>query len=78
MLASVGLAQFCLESGYGTTSLALEANNLHGMKCNLSNNQWTGSTWDGVSKYTKKTLEEYTVGTYTTITADFRKYHNCK
>lgn len=78
MLASVGLAQFCLESGYGTTNLALEANNLHGMKCNLSNNQWTGSTWDGVSKYTKKTLEEYTVGTYTTITADFRKYHNCK
>ena len=43
MLASVGLAQFCLESGYGTTDLAEFANNLHGMKCSLSGNTWSGS-----------------------------------
>ena len=75
ILASITVAQACLESGYGSTELAVNANNLFGMKTTLSGNTWT-SVWDGVSKYTKKTQEEYTPGQITTITADFRKYPN--
>lgn len=74
ILASVSAAQFILESGYGKSELAQNANNCFGMKCTLSGNTWSGSTWDGTSKYTKQTKEEYTVGNITTITADFRKY----
>ena len=74
ILASVSMAQFILESGYGKSELAQKANNVFGMKTSLSGNTWSGSTWDGKSKYTKKTQEEYTVGHMTTITADFRKY----
>lgn len=74
ILASVSMAQFILESGYGKSELAQNANNVFGMKTSLSGNTWSGSTWDGKSKYTKKTQEEYTAGTMTTITADFRKY----
>ncbi|MEI3172719.1 MAG: glucosaminidase domain-containing protein [Lachnospiraceae bacterium] len=74
MLASVGLAQFCLESGYGTTDLAQNANNMHGMKCSLSGNSWANSTWDGKGKYTKKTQEQDINGNAYYITADFRKY----
>ena len=75
ILASITVAQACLESGYGSTELAVNANNLFGMKTTLSGNTWT-SVWDGVSKYTKKTQEEYTPGQITTIIADFRKYPN--
>lgn len=74
ILASVSLAQFILESGYGKSELAQNANNLFGMKCNLSGNTWSGSRWDGKSKYTKKTQEQNPDGSYGTITADFRKY----
>ena len=74
MLASVGLAQFCLESGYGSTDLAQYANNLHGMKCSLSGNTWPNSTWDGVSKYRKRTAEQDPSGHTYYIYADFRKY----
>ena len=74
MLASVGLAQFCLESGYGTTDLAQNANNLHGMKCSLSGNTWGGSSWDGVSSYRKKTAEQDKAGNEYFVNADFRKY----
>lgn len=74
ILASVSAAQFILESGYGKSELAQNANNCFGMKCSLSANTWSGSTWDGSSKYTKETKEEYTAGELTTITADFRKY----
>ncbi|MDD6699428.1 glucosaminidase domain-containing protein [Mogibacterium kristiansenii] len=74
ILASVSAAQFILESGYGKSELAQNANNCFGMKCSLSGNTWSGSTWDGKSKYVKETKEEYTPGTYTTITAEFRKY----
>ena len=74
ILASVSLAQFILESGYGKSELAQNANNCFGMKKTLSGNTWAGSTWDGSSIYTKQTQEEYTVGQITTITADFRKY----
>lgn len=74
ILASVSLAQFILESGYGKTELAQNANNCFGMKKELSGNTWGGSTWDGKSVYTKKTKEQKTDGTEYTVTADFRKY----
>lgn len=73
VLASVTVAQACLESGYGTTDLAVKANNLFGMKCVLSGNTWK-SVWDGKSKYTKFTKEEYKPGVITQVKADFRKY----
>lgn len=76
MLASVGLAQFCLESGYGTTDLAQNANNMHGMKASLSGNSWDGSVWDGKSVYTKRTAEQDSRGNVYYVTADFRKYPN--
>ena len=74
ILASVSAAQFILESGYGKSELAQNANNCFGMKKSLSGNSWSGSTWDGTSIYTKKTQEQHPDGTYETITADFRKY----
>lgn len=74
ILASVSMAQFILESGYGKSELAQKANNCFGMKRSLSGNTWSGSTWDGVSVYTKKTQEQNANGSYATITADFRKY----
>ncbi len=74
ILASVSLAQFILESGYGKSELAQNANNLFGMKKSLSGNSWSGSAWDGKSVYTKKTQEQNADGSYETITADFRKY----
>lgn len=74
ILASVSLAQFILESGYGKSELAQKANNVFGMKKSLSGNTWSGSSWDGRSVYTKKTQEQNKDGSYVTITADFRKY----
>lgn len=77
ILASVSLAQFILESGYGKSELAQNANNCFGMKKSLSGNTWSGSAWDGKSIYTKKTQEEKN-GQMITITADFRKYAKVK
>ena len=74
ILASVSLAQFILESGYGKTSLAQEANNCFVMKESLSGNTWAGSTWDGKSIYRKMTQEDDGKGNLYTITANFRKY----
>ncbi len=74
ILASVSMAQFIMESGYGKSELAQNANNCFGMKKSLSGNTWSGSTWDGSSIYTKKTQEQKADGSYETITADFRKY----
>ena len=74
ILASVTIAQAILESGYGNSELAKGANNLFGMKCSLSGNTWSGSTWDGISKYTKQTAEDDGTGKLYYITADFRKY----
>lgn len=73
VLASITIAQACLESGYGSTELAQNANNLFGMKTSLSGNTWK-SVWDGKSKYRKVTKEEYQTGIITNITANFRKY----
>lgn len=74
ILASISMAQFILESGYGKSELAQGANNCFGMKKALSGNTWGGSAWDGVSIYTKKTQEQNADGSYVTITADFRRY----
>lgn len=74
ILASVSMAQFILESGYGKSELAQNANNCFGMKASLSGNTWSGSAWDGNSVYTMKTGEQNTDGSYVSITADFRKY----
>jgi len=74
ILASVSLAQFILESGYGKSELAQNANNCFGMKKTLSVNTWSGSVWDGKSVYTKQTKEQNADASYETITADFRKY----
>lgn len=74
ILASLSAAQFILESGYGKSELAQNANNMFGMKKSLSGNTWSGTSWDGVSVYTKNTAEQNADGTYVTITADFRKY----
>lgn len=74
ILASVTAAQFIIESHYGRSELAKQANNCFGMKCDISGNTWEGSTWDGVSKYTKKTKEEDAEGNMIEVEADFRKY----
>ena len=71
VLASVTIAQAILESGYGTTKLALEGNNLFGMKASLSGNTWK-SKWDGAT-WSVKTLE-YLNGSQVTMTAAFRAY----
>lgn len=73
ILWSVTAAQWILESGYGKTKLATEAENYFGMKCNLSSNSWT-SVWDGKSKLTINTQEDPGNGNYYTIKADFRAY----
>lgn len=73
ILASVTIAQAILESGYGTSELAVNANNLFGMKCSLSGNTWK-SCWDFKSKYTKTTKEQKKDGTVYEVVADFRKY----
>lgn len=74
ILTCVSIAQFILESGYGTSELAQNANNCFGMKTSLSGNTWPNSAWDGKSVYTKKTQEQNDDGSMVTITADFRKY----
>ena len=73
VLACVSLAQFILESSYGKSELAQNANNCFGMKKSLSGNTWSGSKWDGVSVYVKGTAE-HTGTQYININAPFRKY----
>ena len=71
--AAITIAQAILESGWGKSELAKNANNLSGMKKNLSGNTWKGSAWDGKSVYSKDTKEVYASGP-ATIRADFRVY----
>ena len=59
------IAQAITESGWGKSGLAVNANNLFGMKADSS---WTGET------YTTKTREEDKNGKSYYITAAFRKY----
>ena len=72
ILASITAAQAILESGYGSSEVARNANNLFGMKANLSGNTWP-SDWGGQT-YTKETGEQKPNGERYTITAAFRKY----
>ena len=59
------IAQACMESGYGLSSLAYKYNNYFGLKC--------GSSWRGKS-VNLQTKEEYKAGTITTIRDNFRVY----
>ena len=63
-IASTVIAQACCESAYGTCALS-PYHNYFGMKC--------GGAWKGKS-VNLKTKEEYTPGTLTTITDNFRVY----
>lgn len=74
VLASVTIAQAILESGWGKSELAKNANNMFGMKKSLSGNTWSGSVWTG-SVYKKKTAEYRSDGSKYYITAEFRKYN---
>lgn len=58
------IAQACIESAWGLSSLA-KYHNYFGLKC--------GSSWKGAS-VNMKTKEEYTVGVLTTIKDNFRAY----
>ena len=73
ILACITIAQAILESGWGKSELAVNANNLFGMKKSLSGNTWRGSSWDGKSVYSKQTKEVYASG-LATVQADFRAY----
>lgn len=73
ILACITIAQAILESGWGKSELAVNANNLFGMKKSLSGNNWRGSSWDGKSVYSKQTKEVYASGP-ATVQADFRAY----
>lgn len=72
ILASVTTAQAILESGYGTSTLAMEAHNLFGMKATLSGNTWK-SAWNG--KTFKVSTKEYLNGKWYTIADTFRSYN---
>ena len=76
ILASVVIAQAILESGWGQSELSLKANNLFGMKANLSGNTWD-SCWDG-DIYAKKSPEDDGKGNITQVLSDFRAYDNPK
>ena len=75
VLASVSLAQMINESGWGTTTLCKQGNNIFGMKISLSGNTWAGSVWDGKS-YVKIYTREEVKGKKVTVAAKFRKYPN--
>lgn len=74
LFPSVCAAQTILESGYCTTELAKKANNVCGMKTNLSGNTWLSSTWDGKSTVKIRTPEQDAAGNTYYIYADFRVY----
>lgn len=59
------IAQACIESAFGTSSLGYRWHNYFGMKC--------GSSWKGKS-VNLSTKEEYTPGQLTTIRDNFRAY----
>lgn len=66
-VASPIIAQACIESAFGTSSLGYKYHNYFGMKC--------GSSWNGKS-VNLKTKEEYKVGVLTTIKDNFRVFDN--
>ena len=64
-VASPIIAQACIESAFGTSSLGFRYHNYFGMKC--------GSSWKGKS-VNLATKEEYKAGILTDIKANFRAY----
>lgn len=68
-VVSAVIAQACIESGFGLSSLSAKYHNYFGLKC--------GSSWKGAS-VNMKTKEEYKAGTLTTIKANFRAYGSMK
>lgn len=67
--ASVSIAQSILESGWGGSTLATQANAYFGVKCNTSYTPYsTGCFSIATQEYDPVT------GTYYTVTAQFRKY----
>lgn len=64
ILVSVRIAQACVESSYGQSDLAREANNFAGIKATPP---WTGETYTKVSP-------EYVSGAWTKEQSAFRKY----
>lgn len=69
ILPSVTIAQAILESNWGKSELATNANNLFGIK---ASKDWSGE------KYSKKTNEQDKDGNVFVVTADFRKYQSIK
>lgn len=67
LLPSPRIAQALFESAYGTSDLAVNANNLFGVK---NNDQWAGKC------YSKATKECYDGVTLEEVTADFRAYNS--
>ena len=63
------VAQAIVESNWGKSTLAAKYHNYFGLKC--------GKHWTGKS-VNLKTKEEYTVGTLTTISDNFRVYSDMK
>lgn len=66
-VASPIIAQACIESAYGTSSLGYKYHNYFGMKC--------GSSWKGTS-VKLATKEEYKPGQLTNIKDNFRVYED--
>ena len=74
ILASVSMAQFILESGFGKSGIAQNANNLFGIRVGRSNNSWyNASTWDKKSVYSTET-KEWRNSEFVLEPASFRKY----
>lgn len=67
LFSSVVIAQACLETGYGKSSLMIKANAIFGIKAT--------KTWKG-KVYNSKTKECYDGVTNVTIDACFRAYNN--
>lgn len=67
LFSSVVIAQACLETGYGKSSLMIKANAIFGIKAT--------KTWKG-KVYNSKTKECYDGVTYVTINDCFRAYDN--
>ena len=65
LVCSAVIAQACVESKYGGSSLGYKYHNYFGLKC--------GKNWHGQS-VNMKTKEEYTVGQLVTIKDNFRVY----
>ena len=70
--ASITIAQFILESSWGSSILAQNSNNCFGMKRNLSGNDWPGSTWTGET--VKWVSSEVNSGQTVRQVSEFRKY----